>query len=193
MQAQFILSIATTNDIPQVLQLQELYLVSNLNDAQKKEGFVTTPFNHDLLVQVIQNEGLFIAKNLDNELIAYAFAEGWDFFCRYPIFEYMISLLPNLKFHDYKFDTVNSFQYGPVCIDKKYRGQGLLHQLFEMLRLQVVKKYPLGLTFINKINQPSMQAHTKKLNWTAISEFQFNNNDYVILAYDMNVPTPKNM
>lgn len=183
------LSIANTTDIESVLELQEMYLVTNLTDEQKKDGFVTTPFNHDLLASVIQNEGLFIAKNPDNEVIAYAFAESWDFFSRYPIFEYMISLMPDLAFEKHRFDTKNSFQYGPVCIDKKYRGKGLLNQLFEIMRTNVVKKYPLSLTFINKINQPSMKAHTQKLGWTAISEFQFNANDYVILAYDMSVPT----
>ena len=47
-------------------------------------------------------------------------------------------------------------------------------------------KYPLSLTFINKINIPSTKAHTEKLKWTIIKEFQFNNNEYLILAYDMN-------
>jgi hypothetical protein len=183
------LSIANNSDIESVLKLQELYLVTNLTDDQKKEGFVTTPFNHELLARVIKNEGLFIVKDIDNKVIAYAFAESWDFFSRYPIFEYMISLMPDLKFENHLFNTENSFQYGPVCIDKKYRGKGLLNQLFELMRENVVKKYPLSLTFINKINQPSMKAHTQKLGWTAISEFQFNANEYVILAYDMKKAT----
>jgi hypothetical protein len=181
-------TIATTADIESVLVLQEKYLVTNLTDEQKKDGFVTTPFNPELLVSVIQNDGLFIAKDTNNQVIAYVFAESWDFFSRYPIFEYMITLIPDLKFENYQFDTKNSFQYGPVCIDKKYRGQGLLEKIFELMRENVVKKYPLSLTFINKINQPSMKAHTQKLGWTPVSEFQFNNNVYVILAYDMNIP-----
>ncbi|MFM2369935.1 MAG: hypothetical protein RL619_2252, partial [Bacteroidota bacterium] len=32
------------------------------------------------------------------------------------------------------------------------------------------------------------KAHTEKLNWTIIGDFQFNNNNYFILAYDMNQP-----
>lgn len=179
------LSLANNNDIEGVLVLQEKYLVTNLTDEQKIDGFVTTPFNHDLLIGVIQNNGLFVAKNNEEVIIAYVFAESWMFFSRYPIFEYMISLMPDLKFENHLFNTENSFQYGPVCIDKNYRGKGLLNQLFELMRENVVKKYPFSLTFINKINTPSMKAHTEKLGWTAISEFQFNDNQYVILAYDM--------
>jgi hypothetical protein len=53
-----------------------------------------------------------------------------------------------------------------------------------------VKKYPLSLTFINKTNIPSTKAHTEKLKWTIIADFIFNNNEYYILAYDMNQPVP---
>jgi hypothetical protein len=54
------------------------------------------------------------------------------------------------------------------------------------MRAHMVQKYPLSLTFINKINIPSAKAHTEKLKWTVIGDFQFNNNEYFILAYDMN-------
>jgi hypothetical protein len=180
------LDIATINDIPSVLQLQDLYLVANLSEDEKKAGFVTTPFSVAQLTFVINNQGLFIAKD-NNNVVAYIFAESWDFFSQYPIFEYMITLLPTIRFLDYHFNTENSFQYGPICIHKNYRGKGLINLLFEFMRVHVSKKYPLSLTFINKINVPSMMAHTKKLKWTLVGDFQFNNNEYFILAYDMNV------
>lgn len=179
------LEVAKLSNIEGVLDLQKRYLVSNLTEEEKKSGFVTTPFSVEQLTYVINNEGLFIAKD-NNKIIAYIFAESWDFFSQYPIFEYMISLFPKLKFLDFGFSTKNSFQYGPICIDKNYRGQGLINSLFEFMRIHVVKKYPLGLTFINKTNISSLKAHTQKLKWTIIGDFQFNNNEYLILAYDMN-------
>ena len=180
--------LAQLNDIEGVLDLQKLYLVSNLTEEEKKSGFVTTPFTADLLTYVINNEGLFIAKD-NGIIIAYVFAESWNFFSQYPIFEYMISLFPSLKFLNVEINTINSFQYGPICIDKKYRGQGLINLLFEFMRIHTVKRYQVGVTFINKTNIPSLKAHTEKLNWTVIDDFQFNDNDYYILAYDMSKPT----
>jgi hypothetical protein len=56
----------------------------------------------------------------------------------------------------------------------------------------MVKKYPLSLTFI-KNQHPSTKAHTEKLKWTIITDFQFNNNNYYILAYDMNQPVPQQL
>lgn len=181
------LQVAKLSDIEGVLDLQKLYLVSNLTEEEKKSGFVTTPFSVEQLTYVINNKGLFIAKD-NNKIIAYIFAEGWDFFCQYPIFEHMISLFPKLNFLDFEINSISSFQYGPICIDKKYRGKGLINSLFEFMRIHVVKKYPLSLTFINKTNIPSYKAHTEKLKWTVIGDFEFNNNNYYILAYDMNKP-----
>lgn len=180
------IEVAKLIDIDGVLELQKQYLVSNLTEEEKKSGFVTTPFSVEQLTYVINNEGLFVAKD-NNKIIAYIFAESWDFFSQYPIFEYMISLFPKLNFLDFEINTITSFQYGPICIDKKYRGQGLINLLFEFMRVHIVKRYSLSLTFINKINLPSYKAHTEKLKWTVIGEFQFNDNDYYILGYDMNV------
>jgi hypothetical protein len=179
------LEIAKLSDIEGVLAIQKRYLVSNLTEEEKKSGFVTTPFSVKQLTYVINNEGLFIAKD-NNKIIAYIFAESWDFFSQYPIFEHMISLFPKLSFLDFEINSTSSFQYGPVCIDKKYRGKGLINLLFEFMRIHILKRYPLSLTFINKANIPSLKAHTQKLKWTIISDFEFNNNEYFILAYDMN-------
>ena len=177
--------IAKMSDIDGVLALQELYLVANLSEEEKASGFVTTPFTTQQLTEVIQKSELFIAKDND-KIIAYVFTGSWDFFKQWPIFNYMSSLFPELTFLDFDITTTNSFQYGPICIHKKYRGKGLITPLFEFMRTHMLYKYPLGLTFINKINIPSTKAHTEKLKWTIIGDFQFNNNDYLILAYDMN-------
>ncbi len=177
--------IATLNDIDGVLALQELYLVSNLSEEEKTAGFVTTPFTIDQLRDVINCQNLFIAKD-STKIIAYIFTGSWAFFSQWPIFNHMISLLPQLSFLDFDFTTVNSFQYGPICIHKDYRRKGLIIPFFEFMRIQMKNKYPLSLTFINKTNIPSRIAHTEKLKWNIIADFQFNNNDYFILAYDMN-------
>lgn len=183
-----ILEIATLQDIESVLTLQELYLASNLTEKEKESGFVTTPFTIAQLTEVIKNKGLFIAKD-NHKIIAYIFAESWPFFNQWPIFNYMSSLFPGLTFLEFNnITTTNSFQYGPICIHREYRGKGLIRPLFEFMRSHVVELYPLALTFINKKNTPSLKAHTEKLKWTIISDFQFNNNDYYILAYKMNEP-----
>ena len=178
--------LGTTKDIEEILALQELYLYRNLNEEERKKGFVTTPFTVIQLEQVIQERGLFVAENEASKIVAYALAASWKYFEQWEIFNYMVSRFPNLSFEGKEIMTQNSFQYGPVCIDKKYRGTGVLQLIFEEMRMELLKRYPISITFINKMNLISENAHTKKLGWKIIDTFEFNNNQYIGLAFDMN-------
>lgn len=177
--------IANNDDIDGVLALQERYLYRNLSESERQKGFVTTPFTVSQLEAIIELNGLFIAENESDNVIAYAFAGSWKYFEQWEIFNFMVSRFPQLSFNGNKITTENSFQYGPVCIDEKYRGKGLLNQIFEEMRLEFCKKYPISITFINKINAISTAAHIKKLGWEIIDEFQLNNNTYIVLVLDM--------
>lgn len=177
--------IANNDDIDGVLALQERYLYRNLSESERQKGFVTTPFTVSQLEAIIELNGLFIAENESDNVIAYAFAGSWKYFEQWEIFNFMVSRFPQLSFNGNKITTENSFQYGPVCIDEKYRGKGLLNQIFEEMRLEFCKKYPISITFINKINAISTAAHNKKLGWEIIDEFQLNNNTYIVLVLDM--------
>ena len=174
------------NDIVGVLALQEKYLYKNLTVSERKNGFVTTPFTTDQIAQIIQQNGLFIAENEHQSIIAYVFAGSWEYFGQWEIFKFMVSRFPTLSFKQTKITTANSFQYGPVCIDETYRGTGLLSSIFEEMRIEFQKNYPFAVTFINRINLVSTKAHTKKLGWEIIDEFNFNDYQYIGLAFEMN-------
>lgn len=175
---------AKNTDIKGVLALQDIYLVANMIEEEKASGFVTTPFSVEQLLEVIRQEGLFVAKNND-KIIAYIFAASWEYFSQWAIFNHMTPMLPGLSFKDFKMTDSNTFQYGPICIDKEYRGKGLINPFFDFMRIHLLKRFPVGITFINKTNIPSQKAHIDKLKWWVIGDFQFNNNNYFILAYDM--------
>lgn len=177
--------IGNSNDISGILALQEKNLYNNLSEIERKNGFVTTPFTVNQIEEIFKQNGLFVAENEQAELIAYAFAGSWKYFEQWEIFNYMVSRFPNLTFNETKITTENSFQYGPVCIDINHRGKGLLNLIFEEMRIEFYKKYPIAVTFINKVNVISEKAHTKKLGWEIIDEFQFNNNSYIGLAFNM--------
>lgn len=177
--------IGSKRDIPGVLDLQEKYLYRNLTEEELKKGFVTTPFTVEQLQELIDLNGVFIAKNEEDKVIAYAFAGSWKYFEQWKIFNYMVSRFPLINFRGQKITTENSFQYGPICIDEEYRGRGVINQIFEEMRLELVKRYPISVTFINQVNVISKEAHTRKLGWEIIDEFEFNNNHYISLGLDM--------
>jgi hypothetical protein len=67
---------------------------------------------------------------------------------------------------------------------EKVRGTGVLEGVFDFARDQMSKRYPILVTFVNKINPRLFHAHTKKLGLEIIQEFEFNNNSYYELVYD---------
>jgi hypothetical protein len=89
-----------------------------------------------------------------------------------------------LEYLGQKLSVENSYQYGPVCVDKEYRGSGVLEKIFDFARENMAKRFPILVTFINKINPRSYEAHTKKLKLEVIKEFSYNNNNYYELVYD---------
>lgn len=96
----------------------------------------------------------------------------------------MIEDLPHVSFEGKNLDMHNSYQYGPVCIDKRVRGQGVLEKLFDFALESMQKRYVVLVTFINKINHRSYAAHTRKIGLKVIHEFKFNGNEYYELAWD---------
>ncbi|MGY8913684.1 MAG: GNAT family acetyltransferase [Flavobacteriales bacterium] len=177
--------LGNSSDISGVLELQGQNLYKNLCKDELKNGFVTTPFTKEQIEKIIVQKGLFVCLNELGSIIAYVFAGSWDYFSQWEIFNVMTSRFPQLSFGDIPVTTTNSFQYGPICIQKKYRGQGIINRIFETMRLEFVDKYPVSITFINKINLISERAHTQKLGWQIVDEFEYNNNTYIALAFDM--------
>jgi hypothetical protein len=179
-----------SSDIPGILALQESNLLSNLSEAEQKNGFVTTAFTAMQIETLLADGGVFVAveTSADDQtetVIGYALAGSWSFFEQWPIFPFMLARLPALNFEGRAITEANSFQYGPVCVDAAYRGQGVFPRLFETMRLGMCERFPIGVTFINRLNPHSYHAHTKKLGMTVIDEFEFNGRPYYGLAFDM--------
>jgi hypothetical protein len=178
------LKIAQTSDVEKILKLHNLYQVDSIKEEDKKDGFVTTAFTKEQLTDIINKEqGIFIAID-NNEVVGYVMSASWQYWSAWPIFAHMIQDLPKLHYLGTTLSINNSYQYGPVCIDKRYRGSGLLAKLFNFALESMQKRYPILVTFVNKINPRSYAAHSKKLGLEVIHEFEFNNNTYYEMVFD---------
>jgi hypothetical protein len=158
--------------------------VSFISEEEKKNGFVTTLFTSEQLTELIEQEdGISLACDGD-KVVAYAMAGSWQFWSKWPLFQYMITDLPKTEYLGRTLTTENSYQYGPVCINMAYRGQGVLQELFAHSARQMHKRYPILITFINHVNPRSYKAHTEKVGLEVIKNFSFNGNNYYELGYD---------
>lgn len=178
------LKVAETADIDNTLALHRRYQLDSIREEDKADGFVTTAFTREQLQELIEQEqGLFIAYEGD-DVVAYVMAASWQFWSRWPMFAHMVKDLPNLTYLGQTLSVDNSYQYGPVCIAGHRRGSGLLEAIFDFALAQMARRYPILVTFVNKANPRSYEAHTRKLGLDVIQEFEYNNNQYYELVCD---------
>lgn len=176
------LKIATLGDVEEILTLHYRYQVDSISDEDRPDGFITTAFTKAHLTTLIKDEnGLFIAC-IDKKIVAYAMAASWCFWSQWPLFEFMIKHLDDSTCLNKNITVNNSYQYGPVCVDKAVRGEGVFEKVFSFALSEMSKRYPIMVTFINKTNPRSFEAHTRKTQLEVINHFEFNNNYYYKLA-----------
>ena len=185
------LKIATIDDIEATLRLHAKYQIDTIAEADKKDGFVTTPFSHEELRDLIEQEqGLFIAKE-EKEVVAYVMSASWQFWSRWPMFAYMIEHLDEIEYLGQRLSVDNSYQYGPIAIDTRYRSTTLLYDIFDFARENMARRYPILVTFVNRVNPRSFAAHHRKLGLDILTEFDYNGNRYWELGYDTSVPVKR--
>ena len=173
-------------DIDKLMALQEKHIVHNLtHEQQTKQGFVTTRFTADLLIE-LQSEGRSFVLYDGTRLGAYAFGATNNFLRQWELCNFMIERFSELDsakiISGDMISAENSFMYGPVCIDNDFRGRGVLKLLFEAVAAEGVGKYKFVTTFINQRNEISLAAHKKNTSLVHFDTFEFNKNTYYSLA-----------
>jgi hypothetical protein len=103
---------------------------------------------------------------------------SWEFWSRWAMFAFMAKNLDCKSYRGIDITSKNSYQYGPICIDKAYRGTKLLPEIFNFAKKNMTNRFDILITFVNKINPRSFNAHHKKLGLDILSEFEYNNNKY---------------
>lgn len=179
--------IGNRNDLSGIIALQRANLYDNLSPDQRKHGFVTTPVSESQLLELMAERGVFVAEE-QGTIVGYAMAGSWNFFSKWPIFPFMVSRLGSLSISGKPIPPERSFQYGPVCISSALRGSGLFPVLFEEMRKEFSTRFPAGITFINRVNGRSYNAHTRRLGMTVIDTFEFSGRSYYMLSFDTSRP-----
>lgn len=181
---------ASLVDAAGIMALLRANHVDSVNEEEKKDGFVTTNLTDRQLADLITKEnGIVVAEN-ESGIVGFAMAASWQFWSEWPLFAYMIKQLPKYRLDGIRFTPDNTYQYGPVCVKKNIRGYGVFEKLFYASLTSMKHRYPYMVTFINHINPRSYQAHTKKVQTTDMGTFQFNNNNYHLMACATSL-TPK--
>ena len=100
----------------------------------------------------------------------------------WPLFRHMMDIIPDYSFEGNPLVLSETYQYGPMCVDRSIRGTGAFEKLFFTSLAQWKEQFPIMLTFVNQINKRSENAHNNKAGMETVGTFDFNNNHYFLMA-----------
>lgn len=179
---------ATVADMPGIRALLKKYHRDTISDKDRPGGFVTTAITDEQLTDLIEKEnGVMIivrpqAAPSPDEVLAFCFAAPWEFWKSWPLFAYMIEILPEYEFEGKNVVVEDTYQYGPICVDTSIRGTGAFADLFYASLTDFKDRFPIMITFVNSINGRSENAHNNKAHMQTIGTFDFNDNHYLMMA-----------
>ncbi|MBQ3428319.1 MAG: GNAT family acetyltransferase [Mogibacterium sp.] len=180
---------ATAEDIEGVKALLRRYHRDTISDEDRPDGFVTTAITDKQLGDLIEKENgvMIIAEPSDaagepDRVLGFCFAAPWEFWEPWPLFRHMMDIIPDYEFEGKKLVLEETYQYGPMCVDRSIRRTGAFEDLFFASLKQFRDRFPIMLTFVNQINKRSENAHTNKAHMTTIGTFDFGDNHYYLMG-----------
>jgi hypothetical protein len=178
----FTIAPARSEDVAEIIALQDQNHVSTLPAESMADGFVTTQLTPDSIARMSHNGGIWVARAASGSLAAYACANGWDYYGDGPFQSSAKALLPR-QVHGRAVTPENSFQYGPVCVAAPFRGQGVLEQIIGVVKTHYAPRFEFGITFIDTRNARSLAAHERKQGFAPLALLPAGNVTYHMLAF----------
>jgi hypothetical protein len=169
-------------DYPGMLALQEANLVENLPMEQHKDGFLSARFAADQFARMNREAAVVVAEDL-GRIVGYACTAGVDFSRQFPILDTMIATFGRLTYLGTTLIDARVCIYGPVCVDRAWRGRGVLRGLIARMKEELAGQFDMAAAFISKANSRSLAAHVDGLGMTVLGDYAFAAGLYWIVAF----------
>ena len=142
MNADYKITLATPQDIPEILALQEPNVID-------RGGGLTVRQTADWFDRTMGEMPIIVARR-GGKLVGYLLSTSLAAKAHVPVVQEMLRRFP---------PPPDCYLYGPVCVDAAERGKGLAGMMFEELRARLPGRP--AMTFIRADNAPSLRAHRK--------------------------------
>ncbi|WP_375446115.1 GNAT family N-acetyltransferase [uncultured Fibrella sp.] len=151
----------TDDDLRGLLALQQRNQVRNLTPEQQQEqGFVTLVYSFEQMKRMHDAAPTVIAKDGD-EVVAYAITTVPSVRADVPELATLFSLFDTLTYEGKLLSEYAYYVVGQVCVDARYRGQGIFDKLYAYHKALYQHQYRLFITDISARNTRSLRAHQR--------------------------------
>ncbi len=151
----------TNQDFLQIIDLQKRNLPINLSAVEMQDqGFVTVQHSLDDLLEMNRHEHNIVIKDA-NQIVGYLLAMTKASKSAIPILIPMFECFDLVQFKGKPIADYNYIVVGQVCVDKAYRGKGLLDACYRAYADYFESRYAFAITEIATKNERSINAHSR--------------------------------
>jgi hypothetical protein len=162
---------STQQHFEQILQLQKQNLFTEIDEEQQaQQGFVFAEHTIPLLKMMASHLPQVIALSND-KVVGYNLAMPVSMKNEMPRLARMFAEFEQSKYKGRPLSAYNFIVGGQVCVDKDFRGQGLLRRLYQETRNRLPSGYQLCVTEVAERNNISLLAH-QKMGFEVVSTYQ---------------------
>lgn len=174
----------TDKELAEIIALQKKNLPANLTVAEMQEqGFVTVVHSLDDLKKMNQFEQHLVIKD-NYTVVGYLLAMTKKSEFDIPVLIPMFEVFDKVSYQNKLLAAYNFIVVGQVCIDKEYRGKGLLNESYQAYKKTFSSKYDFAITEIATANQRSLNAH-KTVGFREVHQFtDINQIEWSIVLWD---------
>lgn len=149
------------NDLHSILSLQKKNLsVALTKEEINEQGFVTVDHSFEQLASLNNYEKHIICKD-GEKVVAYLLAMTIDSKDDIPVLIPMFEQFNALELEGRPLSDHHYIVVGQVCVDKSYRGMGILDKCYETYQKAFRDKYDFAITEISTRNTRSLKAHAR--------------------------------
>lgn len=164
------------------MRLNAENFIANLSVEERRDGFLSAVFTIEQVAAMAGDLGVTIALD-QGEVVGFVCAFRNDFDHGSPVVAKMIESYDRAMFEGKLLAQYETYAYGPVCIDRRYRRKGLLRGLYEAQKSDLAGQFEVGVALIARDNLHSMDAHVKGLGMTEVGEFEVNGKIFATVAF----------
>jgi ribosomal protein S18 acetylase RimI-like enzyme len=180
---------STDKHFEQILQLQKQNLFSAISEEQQaQQGFVFAEHTISLLKMMAAELPQVIAVS-NGKVIGYNLAMPVSMKNEIPS---LVPMFAEFERSKYKGRPLTSYHFmvgGQVCVDKDFRGQGLLSRLYHETRNRLSSGYELCVTEVSARNTTALKAH-QKMGFEVVSTYHDGKELWKVVVWNLqNVAT----
>ncbi|MFO0592040.1 MAG: hypothetical protein U0441_31120 [Polyangiaceae bacterium] len=175
---------SSDSQLAQILALQRRYSYRSLSaEQQHAEGFVfaehTLPVLRRMAAELPQAVAL-----ADEKVVGYCLSMHRSLKAEVPSLAPMFAQFEQCSFRGKPLSEYHFMVGGQVCVDREFRGLGLLAGLYRELGRALPPHYELCVTEIATRNEVSVRAH-QKMGFEPVATYRDDKEEWVIVAWDL--------